>query len=165
LTSAAKLSETHLKLKYFDQFRVSYRKPSGEPYLTQRVYRTCQIGNIWRCMTLEGNRLYRCPQAAHVATSAEYRGIVGEGSADYLAVDEIRSSAQIADWMNWPEALSSCNVCAGSVGELVKHEQLRPRESEVMTATVDRDFLQILEQNPNASNSCVAREEVLWRGE
>jgi organic radical activating enzyme len=162
LREAAAAGGARLKLLYFDRFRVAYRAPGQDGELTERIYRTCQIGNVWRCLTLEAGRLYRCPQAAHVHLSDRYKGCRSSHGADYLEVDRIASVGELVDWLVRPEPLASCQVCAGSVGGLQPHRQLKLSQPEEPSPDVDAMYLDLLERDPDAGNSCVAREEVVW---
>lgn len=151
-----------LLIKYFDHFRIPYREDDGDNVLTQRIYRTCQIGNVWRCLTLEGGRLYRCPQAA--SERLLVHSPVGCAGEDYLEVATISSAVDIATWLNRDLALVSCRTCAGSVGQLVPHQPLLPREMDGVassTRALDLDFLDLLEADPAASNSCVDGEVLI----
>lgn len=162
LRRLAERSGTRLKFLYFDRFRISYRTPVDDDTLTQRVYRTCQVGNIWRCLTLEGARIYRCPQAAHVNTSSEYEHYRSRDGLDYLEIDRIDSAETVLDWLRGTEPLSSCKVCAGSVGQLKPHQQIRRKEADPDLPDVDRKYLELLEAEPTAGNSCVGRDVLVW---
>jgi hypothetical protein len=162
LKTTAANTDTTLVLKYFDRFRVAYREPSNDTHLTERIYRTCQIANLWRCLTVEGGRLYRCPQATHVHMAAEYSAYRGGHGGDYLDIGQIESADEVLVWLRQPTALNSCQACAGSVGDLQPHRQIRSGRLSEVGSTVDRTYLQLLETDRTASNSCVGREVVVW---
>ncbi len=54
-----------INFKPFRYFRESYSE-LGTPNqaLTERIYRTCQMANVWRCHTLWSGHLFRCPQTS-----------------------------------------------------------------------------------------------------
>jgi uncharacterized Fe-S cluster-containing radical SAM superfamily protein len=156
-------AQTTLILKYYDHFRLAYRNDDGDEELTQRIYKTCQIGNLWRCLTVEEGRLYRCPQSTYLHISGRMRQ-AGRLSSDYLEIFEISSAEEILAWLRQDAALESCRMCAGSAGTRQLHRQLGIRTS-APPAAVDNEYLKVLEADITASNSCVSKERVLWRGE
>ncbi|MGH8349745.1 MAG: radical SAM protein, partial [Pseudomonas sp.] len=126
LQDTAAAANTTLVLKYFDRFRLAYRLPDDDRTLTERIYRTCQIGNVWRCLTVEHGHLYRCPQAAF--QHRFHTPAISVAGGDYLPIHEIGSAAQVRRWLCRGQPLGACRGCAGSVGELRLHRQLDPRE-------------------------------------
>lgn len=162
LRERAKRSHTRLRFLYFDQFRISYRPSGDDEALTARVYRTCQVGNVWRCLTLEDTRLFRCPQAAHVNIAPEYAAYRSHHGLDFLEINAISSPEALLAWLRGRQALTSCQVCAGSVGTLQPHQQILRRRFETDLPEIDRTYLELLEANPTASNSCVGREVTVW---
>ena len=162
LRLTAETYKVTLILKYFNYFRVSYRTDNGDQDLTERIYHTCQIGNVWRCITLEGGCLYRCPQATYLQL---FSGETRDGrNLDFLEVDTITSALDIEQWLSHETSITSCQVCTGSVGKLHPHQQMRSTSEVVMTTatnTIDLDYLTLLESDMNANNSCIDREVVL----
>lgn len=163
LRESAAAAGTTLILKYFDRFRVAYREPEDDPSLTQRIYQTCQVANLWRCLTVEQGRLYRCPQSTHVHTAVEYAAFRSGHGIDYLEIDDIGSSDEVLAWMRRQEALTSCQVCTGSAGTLQPHRQIIATRRAEASDVVDHTFLTELEQDITADNSCVSRDVVLWQ--
>jgi uncharacterized Fe-S cluster-containing radical SAM superfamily protein len=155
-------AQTMLILNYYDHFRIAYRDEDGDDALTQRVYKTCQIGNLWRCLTVEEGRLYRCPQSAYLHIKGGERQARGS-AVDYLEISEISSAAEVLGWLQQKSALDGCRLCAGSVGIRQRHRQLGIRTSEPPVA-VDLEYLKVLETDITASNSCVSKKRVLWQG-
>lgn len=161
LRIAAGAHEVTLVLKYFNHFRVSYRADDGDGNLTQRIYRTCQIGNVWRCITLEDGRLYRCPQATYIQ---RFTGDARDGRGlDFLEVDAITSALEVEQWLRCETSLTSCRICTGSVGKLYPHQQMQPsiEAATAPTEAIDHGYLALLESDMNASNLCVDQEVVL----
>ncbi len=58
-----------INFKPFRYFRESYSEV-GTPdrALVERIYRTCQMANVWRCHTLWSGHLFRCPQSLFLPT-------------------------------------------------------------------------------------------------
>ncbi len=152
---------TEVVVKYFDYFRIAYRPTSPDAKLTERIYRTCQIANRWRCLTVEVGYLYRCPQ------SAFYDIMVPGGSRnDRLRIDSISSPESLCRWINSATPLSACRGCCGSAGTRLQHRQQScgvPRTEDVPSSggLVDEAFLEALEANPWLESGCVVYEEVI----
>lgn len=170
LTDRAAGANTTLLVKYFDHFRVSYRIPDDDHILTERIYRTCQIGNVWRCLTVEQGNLYRCPQAAF--RHRFHPLIVSASGGDHLPIHEVSSAAQIRRWLHRGEPLEACRGCAGSAGELLAHRQLHSRERRDSLRAeaspfpmgvngIDLSYLAELEIDANADNGCVSVSRVI----
>ena len=66
--AVARTAEKHgvrLRMKYFHYFRESYSElGTRDARLVERIYRTCQMANVWRCNTVLNGCIYRCPQSA-----------------------------------------------------------------------------------------------------
>jgi Radical SAM superfamily/4Fe-4S single cluster domain len=154
----ARRSDTKVVVKYFDFFRCSSRALDQDDDLTARVYRTCQIGNRWRCLTLDSGRLYRCPQALFAPTP-EWPAAAG---LDYLDLAKVTSHGEVKAWLTGPTPLNACRGCAGSAGLLFPHHQLRPRGQEQDPIGVDLEMLNTLTADPGASTGCVGAESNLW---
>lgn len=156
LREQAEASHTVLVLKYFDYFRIAYRDVGEDTNLTERIYRTCQIANLWRCLTVESGQLHRCPQSAYLSA---FSGKPRE-HRDHLDIAQIRSAREILLWLRGEHSLESCQHCAGSVGVRVPHRQ-RSRTAEVRpTQQVDYSYMRTLEEDITTSNGCVSSELV-----
>jgi Radical SAM superfamily len=149
---------TTLRIKVFDNFRVSYRTPTGDAQLTERIYQTCQIGNAWRCLTVDRGIIYRCPQSAHLHRAGE---LSDAGASDFLRIADIASVDELAVWLTQPHALESCQMCLGSVGTLRPHQQVRLGMPLFAPGEVDHAYLAELSGNVDAGNSCITGEQVL----
>lgn len=155
LRERAKEFDVSLALKYFEYFRVSYRKPSGDSELTRRIYQTCQIAHLWRSLTVDHGRIYRCPHATHVQTVPEYKDYQDRREGDFLEIAQIGSSAELASWLGRPAPLSSCSVCTGSVGKRRPHRQMRHDRLGEVEQPIDLEYLRRLEHDSEIDNDCV----------
>jgi organic radical activating enzyme len=147
---------TEVRIKVFDNFRVSYRRRSDDAFLTERIYQTCQIGNAWRCLTVDRGIIYRCPQSAHLHRAGQL-----VGSSDFLRITEIASADEMATWLTQPHALESCQLCLGSVGTLRPHQQVQLGMPLFAPGEVDYAYLAELSRDVDAGNSCITNEQVL----
>lgn len=155
MKTLASASGTALVLKHFDHFRVTLRPPTLRPEFTQAIYRTCQIGNRWRCLTVEAGRIHRCPQA--VLVGQRY----GASERDSLEIAAIDSVETLRAWIQQEDALESCRRCTGSVGRRHPHSARLGSLLDDDGDVLDLDYLARLEQDPDADNSCVSLEEQL----
>jgi GTP 3',8-cyclase len=156
LRSLADASGTGLVVKSFDRFRISYRAPDDDRELTERIYRTCQIANDWRCLTVESGRIYRCPQSAYLDRAGELAPALV--AADALRIQDIGAAAEVRDWLVQPSALYSCQRCAGSAGALRPHQQVRRGMPLFEPGPIDFPYLEQLEMDIGADNSCISGE-------
>lgn len=144
-----------LRTKYFRYFRESYAElGTDDPTLVERIYRTCQMANVWRCNTVLNGYLYRCPQSAFLPSLFGQQGADGEPPLDGL---EITVSPDFGDqllaFLESPEPLASCAHCLGSVGRLFAHRQAprrawREQQQHHTEELVDWEHLDKLERNP-----------------
>lgn len=153
LRRAAEAS-ARVTLKFFDHFRVSFRPPDGDNELTRLVYATCQIGNRWRCFTVEEGLLYRCPQSALLARDSET-----VRSGDAIRIEGIKQTAELLTWIMRPTPLLSCAACTGSAGLKHPHQMRRSAGEFADADLVDRVFLAQLRADPDADNGCVRTEQ------
>jgi organic radical activating enzyme len=155
----AEESDTVLVFNAYDFFRKAFRPVDDSAtadQLTNAVYRTCQIAQRWRCITLDNGYLYRCPQAALPLPSLS--SVIEQ---DRLRVSEITAASDIADWITSPTPLAACRGCAGSVGQLHPHRQENRARPSDPTGELDLAYLAQLCENPNARYGCVVDRERL----
>lgn len=152
---AAEISATTLVFKHFDHFRVAFRPSEQHPELTQVVYETCQVGNRWRCITVEAGRVHRCPQDALLA--AEH----ASADHDALEIAAIGSAKAFRSWLLREEALDSCRRCTGSAGLRHPHRARSAAGDDVGGDAIDHAYLARLQADPDADNGCVTTEESL----
>jgi hypothetical protein len=158
ITARARSAGATVVVKYFGSFRCSSRVPDQDDDLTDWVYRTCQIGNLWRCLTLDSGCLYRCPQALFIPTP----GRPAVAGLDYLDLGTVTSTSEVRAWLTGQTPLSACHGCAGSAGTLFPHHQLRPRRRTSDPTGVDLEMLNTLTADPGADTGCVIAETTLW---
>jgi organic radical activating enzyme len=156
IIATAAASGTRLTFKTFDHFRLSFRAEDHDDHLTEAVYRTCQIANRWRCLTVESGRIYRCPQSALLGS--QHPPYV---AADSLEIEQIESTEVLRRWIERDEPLDSCTRCAGSVGFRHPHRMSGGRTAEEASGpeVVDYSYLERLAADPDADNGCVAVEQ------
>jgi len=144
-----------LRLKHFHSFRESYSE-LGTPDrgLVERIYRTCQMANVWRCHTVLNGYLYRCPQSAFLPSVVQWPEPDGEAPADGLPIADSPAFAQrLLAFLESPEPLRVCTRCLGSVGRLFEHRQTprptwRAQQEHRTEELVDWEHLDMLERNP-----------------
>lgn len=142
-----------INFKPFRYFRESYSE-LGTPNqaLAERIYRTCQMANVWRCHTLWSGHLFRCPQSLFLPT------VLAETDratpVDGLPVQDDPGFVQrLLDFLESDQPLWSCTYCLGSVGRVFPHAQIQRREwravqSRPTEELMDWTHLALLESNP-----------------
>jgi organic radical activating enzyme len=153
LADIAERTDTIVHFKYFDHFRIAFRRPDDHPELTQKVYETCQIANRWRCLTADSGRLHRCPQA--MLTPA-----MEDAIADSLSIEEIDSTEALRTWLLNPQALRSCASCAGSIGVRRPHAARVPGDVDIFHDSLDLAYLAELCLDSDADSGCVTADEL-----
>lgn len=155
IVAAAAASGTTLIFKHFGHFRLSFRNKDPDGQLARLVYLTCQIGNRWRCLTVESGRIYRCPQSAQLGI-----GQPALVEADSLRIDCIQSAEQLLSWIAQEEPLLSCYQCTGSAGRRHPHQALTPsaRRRPAESEPLDHAYLAQLLADPDADNGCVSAQ-------
>ena len=149
----ARLAErtgTTVRFKHFDHFRVAFRREEDHPELTQDIYETCQIGNRWRCISVDSGALHRCPQAMLAPDAV---------AEDRLAIADIDSAEAVRAWLLRPDALHGCRGCAGSVGVRRPHRARVPGDADILPYSLDLDYLGRLRVDGDADNGCVSVDE------
>ncbi|MGH3564684.1 MAG: radical SAM protein [Pseudonocardia sp.] len=149
---AAEKHGVTLKFKHFNYFRESYTEiGTSNGDLVERIYRTCQMANIWRCHTVWRGKLYRCPQSLFLPLAVEAMAGTSEGIE---ISDEPQFLDRLLAFLEDTRPLASCHRCMGSVGKLFANRQI-PRLSwrELQRAgtedLVDWQHLDALESNPD----------------
>jgi organic radical activating enzyme len=141
---------TRVIFKFFDHFRVSFRPDDDDDELTQLIYATCQIGNRWRCLTVEDGMLYRCPQSVLLAQDSK-----AGRTSDGIRINDVQGTSELHAWITRPTPLLSCSSCTGSVGLRHPHQMRRPVTEFSGPDLVDREYLERLLADPDADNGCV----------
>lgn len=153
IAAAARAAAEHgvrLRRKYFHYFRESYTElGTRDPALIGRIYRTCQMANVWRCNTVLNGRLYRCPQSAFLPS-----GLPQKGADDGLLLADAADFGQrLLAFLESPDPLGACAHCLGSVGRLFDHSQIRKSawragQQHHTEELLDWEHLGKLERNP-----------------
>lgn len=140
-----------LKFKRFGYFRESYSEIGPrDDGLVERIYRTCQMANTWRCHTVWNGRLYRCPQSLFLALAVGEMAGSGEGTE---ISDDPGFLDRLLTFLENTRPLASCRHCLGSVGQLFANHQIprsswRDHQCAPTEDLVDWQHLNILESNP-----------------
>ncbi len=157
LTAAQRQADEHgvrLRLKHFRYFRESYSESgTRDDALIGRIYRTCQMANVWRCNTVMNGHLYRCPQSAFLPSlvpPAHDRSPSPEGLPIH---DSPGFAGRLLEFLEHDEPLDACAHCLGSVGRMFGHVQVpRPQwrgpQQHGTEELVDWKHLDLLELNP-----------------
>ena len=153
VTAVARMAEKHgvrLRLKYFHYFRESYTEfGTGDSRLVERIYRTCQMANVWRCNTVLNGYLYRCPQSAFIPSITH-----SPGPGDRLPITDFPAfTKRLLEFLESSEPLHACTNCLGSVGRLFRHVQTpraawRTQQQHHTEELVDWEHLETLEREP-----------------
>lgn len=157
-TERCREANTELVVKHYDYFRQSFRHVDSDDRLTQRIYRSCQMAHVWRSLTVENGRLYRCLQSAYIQDALPNAGLQARHGEDFLTIGNIACVDELEAWLNRDRALKSCAMCAGSVGRRHLHRQLSPRATDdfaLGSAAIDQDYLTTLEASITQANGCI----------
>jgi hypothetical protein len=143
-----------LRLKYFHYFRESYSESgTRDVTLVERIYRTCQMANVWRCNTVLNGYLYRCPQSAFLLSIIHQPGSQADPPDGLKITDSQDFAQQLLAFLESPEPLRACGNCLGSVGRLFGHTQMsrplwRAQQQDHTEELVDWEHLDTLERHP-----------------
>lgn len=126
--------------------------------LIQQVYNTCQIAHNWRCITVDNDRLYRCPQSM----------IESEKQSNYsdsLKISEIEDIREVLYFLENNEYLNSCSKCLGSVGKKFNHEQIKRNEWEKhlsvnIESGIDLEYAKTLSKSLKYTSDCMKRNNL-----
>jgi len=149
--AAAESHGVRLIFKPFTYFRESYSEIGTDDVdLVRRIFRTCQMAHVWRCITVWNGRLYRCPQSLFLPASLH--GLAG-ATEGLEVLDSPQFLSELLTFLESDEPLAACRFCLGSVGELFQNQQLRRtawREPQQVSseALLDWPHLVDLETNP-----------------
>ena len=147
-----------LEVSYFDHFRESYAEvPSRSPRLVERIYRTCKMAHVWFCHTVY--HFFKCPQSIFIDHVVD-----GEAQGWWRNGLEIETGTDFRDrlwtYLHEQDPLSACQSCLGTAGRRFPHRETprkewREAQDRPVEDLVDRDFLQLLETDPQADEGCV----------
>lgn len=146
-----------MKVLQYSSFRESVASNITEDTsLCRRIYETCQIAHVWRCITVDQGFLYICPQSMALMRTD---GLEGKEN-DRLKIKTINKIDDVLYFLENNSPLESCAKCLGSAGNVFEHEQVNkeswtsslPRKPE---AGVDYEFMKQLEKNAREDNNCM----------
>jgi len=147
-----------LTVKHYDYFRYSFRRRDEDRDLTQRVFATCQMAHLWRSLTADNGRLYRCLQSAYIQDDPQFDDLLSRHGEDFLSIHDIASTDELETWLARKPALNSCSVCTGSAGAPHEQRQLKPGAVDARRSAceaIDFEYLQALERSLHDDNGCV----------
>lgn len=159
--NALRLSKQGVKVRIleYSDFRESIVQHStNNQDLKQLVYETCQVAHNWRCITVDNNRIYRCPQSM----------IYSENNNNFLDSICISKISNIYDLLNFLENnyyLSSCSCCLGSVGKKINHQQVKRNEwadmlPETIEDGIDEEYAKTLVKKIDFKSDCLKRKKL-----
>lgn len=121
INSVKVIAERHPKLQctlreweYFREVNVS--TPIKDKTLIERIYNTCLVANVYKCISVDDGCLYRCPLQMMNAKSDKDKG---------LNLKEITSYNDILKFLENNSPIKSCETCLGSVGKYFRHQQIK----------------------------------------
>ena len=155
--NAIKLSQKDIKVRLlqYSDFRESIAQQSTKnEELIQLVYDTCQVAHTLRCITVDNNRIYRCPQSM----------IYSENNNEFLDsinIDCLSNVDELLMFLENNNYLHSCSNCLGSVGKKISHEQVRKEQWEKLLPVtiengIDKEYAKKLVKS-NYKNDCMTR--------
>lgn len=85
------------------------QNPTEDLSIIDMVYQTCMVAHVWRSLTVNNGRLYRCPQSL----------VYAERESDYSDSVYIRDIKSVKELLLFLEndACKACAQCLGSVGK------------------------------------------------
>lgn len=130
-------------------FREMFRfDQEGPDNLTSRIFETCEIAHVYRCVSVRSGHLYMCPQAHSIArvkgVDPTSDGICISSDPDFVG--------RLLQYLSQEVPLEACASCLGTVGRLLEHQQLgrvswRAHLAAPASASVDYLRLESLESS------------------
>ena len=156
--NALRLAEKGIKvrlLEYSDFGESITQQSINNSGLIQLVYDTCQVAHTLRCITIDNNRVYRCPQSM----------IYSENNNDFsdsIEIDKLSSIDELLMFLENNNYLHSCSSCLGSVGKKFNHEQVgKDKWIESLPVTIedgiDMECAKSLVKKLEYKNDCMTR--------
>lgn len=100
-----------------EMFRFDHEDTEG---LTPRIYKTCEIAHVYRCVSVRSGYLYKCPQAHAIA---RIKGADSTPDGIRIARDS-NFVQQLQEYLSRADPLQACSSCLGTVGKLANHKQI-----------------------------------------
>lgn len=145
-------------LEYSDFRESIVQNDSYNENMKQLIYETCQIAHNWRCITVDNNRIYRCPQSMiYCEKNSDYK--------DSIKIDTISSLGDILNYLENNNFLNSCSTCLGSVGRKFEHIQLKKENwyKELpcdIESGIDYDYAKTLVKKLEFKSDCMKRNNL-----
>jgi len=119
-----------------------------------RVYKECEVRNIWQCHTVEDGRFYKCPQSMFIS-----RDIYSLSSNHSVLINNSNDlQKRLSEFLISEKPLEACSHCLGSVGKLFRWEN-KPQKfnwrEKIRSATemLDFEYLSYLESGGEKPDS------------
>ena len=139
----------------FEAFREPYSEQgTTNSALTDQIYKTCLIANVWKCYNLEDGYFYKCPQAH---TLKAIKNLSADG-IDVLNTPDLK--AALEKYITCKSPLSACKYCLGATGKIYSQKQVnrkewRKEQDKPTEEMLDYQFLEKLKTKANSNNHCV----------
>ena len=167
-TARARDHGVRFHLNRTSHFRESYSEfGTRDANLARDVFATCKMAHVWRCHTVHDGSFYRCPPSVFIPLVVDgAEGRLPDG-IPLSPTDDLFE--RLGSHLTATDPLDACSRCLGSVGRRFEHVQLarvewRSHQEVPSEALVDREFLDALLADPNASDGCVHRRDVIVEG-
>ena len=95
--------------------------------LSLRIFRSCRIGNQWRCHTIRNGYFYKCPRPISINSYFARRGIKNEvvhQQRDGVALHHPQLFERLEAYLLDRTPLLSCSYCLGTSGKSVPWRQM-----------------------------------------
>ena len=155
----AKLYSVAFEYFYFDNFRESYSElGTTDTKLVQQIYSTCKMAHLWHCHTVDNGYFYKCPLSLFIPKIIN-NDMVKLYQDGIKITDSPEFANDLLSYLGSGEPLGSCHHCLGSVGKVFAHEQRKRKEWRLQQQfsteeLIDREYLAILENTPDAKDMC-----------
>lgn len=160
-SNALKLSEKGVKVRIleYSDFRESISQYSTDNQeLKQLIYETCQVAHNWRCITVDNDKLYRCPQSMIYSEK-------NNDFSDSICISKLSNIYDLLAFLENNYYLNSCSCCFGSVGKKINHQQIKRDEwtsilPETIESGIDKEYARTLIKKMNFKSDCMKRKNL-----
>ena len=159
--NALRLSEKGVKVRIleYSDFRESISQYSTDNQeLKQLIYETCQVAHNWRCITVDNDRLYRCPQSMIYSEK-------NNDFSDSICISKLSNIYDLLAFLENNYYLNSCSCCFGSVGKKINHQQIKRYEwtsmlPETIESGIDKEYARTLVKKMDFKSDCMKRKNL-----